>query len=233
MLNEHSKHARNHLHFYVAPICTPCWCVAKPQVDKRKLVGPVEVRYGHQESGVPPEEHHLGIKQGAASRVVRKAGRSSHRAKLLSTDPLTVEEISEGTLTEDMIRVAAGTRQLLHLTRLALVIDSSKTSVEGVWAAVPNLSTLVLDRSKLLSFRDLGVGLRNLNTLSLESSRVEHLDGIGALSGLRELRLAHNRVSDVTPLACHGNLQVVGFQRNRISDMKALEILGTLPLLYR
>ncbi|CAM9456300.1 unnamed protein product, partial [Hapterophycus canaliculatus] len=119
-----------------------------------------------------------------------------------------------------------------RITRLALVIDSSRVSIDGVWDLVPNLHTLALDGSRLLSFRDLGVGLRNLNTLSLESSFVEDLDGIGALSGLRELRLAYNRVSDVTPLACHGSLQVLGLQHNRVSDMNALELLGSVPFLY-
>lgn len=144
-----------------------------------------------------------------------------------------MEELFEGMLTEDTLRGAAGTPQLRDVTKLALVIDSSQTSVEGVWTAVPRLHTLTLDGSRLSSFRDLGVGLRNLNTLSLESSCVEDLDGIGALSGLRKLCLASNRVSDVTPLACHSSLQVLGLGRNRVSDMNALEILGTLPLLYR
>lgn len=149
-------------------------------------------------------------------------------------EPLTMEEISEGTLTEDMLRAAAGTRQLQTVTHLELVINSAETpSVEGVWASLPLLDTLVLDGSRLMSFRELGVGLRNLHTLSLEDSGVADLDGIVALSGLRELRLANNKVSDVTPLACHGNLQVLDLERNRIGDMKELEILGTLPLLYR
>lgn len=150
--------------------------------------------------------------------------------------PLTVEDLSEGMLTEEAIRAAAGratTRELHDVTRLALVVDSSQVSVEGVWDVVPNLHTLTLDGSRLLSFRDLGVGLRNLNTLSLESSFVEDLDGIAALSGLRELRLAHNRVSDMTPLACHETLQILGLEQNRVSDMNALEILSSLPLLYR
>ncbi|CAN0540702.1 unnamed protein product, partial [Ectocarpus sp. 12 AP-2014] len=91
-----------------------------------------------------------------------------------------------GLLTEEAIRVAAGkatTLQLRDVSRLQIVIDSSKVSVEGVWDAVPKLHTLTLDGSLLESFRDLGVGLRHLNTLSLESSCVEDLDGIGALSG--------------------------------------------------
>lgn len=150
--------------------------------------------------------------------------------------PLTMEELSRGTLTEEAILVAAGkstTRDLRDVARLKLVIDSSQVSVEGVWDSLPNLHTLNLTGSRLLSFRDLGVGLRHLNTLCLESSCVQDLDGIGALSGLRELHLADNRISDVTPLACHGSLQILSLERNRVSDMNALEILSSLPLLYR
>eukprot|EP00903_Cladosiphon_okamuranus_P011960 g11233.t1 len=170
-----------------------------------------------------------------------KAQRPANGGSLQAPPPgkatclLTMEELSKGMLTEEAIRAAAGsvsTRELHDVTALALVVDSSQVSVEGVWEAVPNLHTLTLDGSRLLSFRDLGVGLRHLNTLSLESSFVEELDGIGALSGLRELRLAHNRVSDVTPLACHATLQVLSLERNRVSDIKALEILSSLPLLY-
>lgn len=159
---------------------------------------------------------------------------SNHRPSILSsTEAVTLGEVSEGMLTEETIRVAARTRQLRDIKTLKLVVDTSQVSVEGVWDAIPYLHTLVLDGSRLVSFRDLGVGLQYLNTLSLEFSGVEHLDGIGALSGLRELRLARNYVSDVTPLACHGNLQVLDLTSNRVNDMDALEILGTLPLLYR
>lgn len=147
--------------------------------------------------------------------------------------PLTIEELQEGRLTEAAICAAAGTRRVENVTKLALVIDSSKTFIESEWRAMPRLRTLTLDGSRLVSFRDLGVGLRNLKTLSLECSGVKDLDGIAALSGLRELRLARNRVSDVTPLACHGNLQVLDLERNRISEVNTLDILGTLPMLYR
>lgn len=200
----------------------------------------VKLRHDRPErASTPPEsDSHSKLLHSGGVRRARVRGGGTvgchPTTPLSSADPLTVEEISEGTLTEDMLRAATGwTRRLEDVTRLTLVIDSLETSVEGVWASVPSLHTLVLDGSRLLSFRDLGVGLRHLNTLSLEASDVEDLDGIGALSGLRQLRLAGNRVSDVTPLACHGNLQVLGLERNRISDMNALEILGTLPLLYR
>lgn len=175
---------------------------------------------------------------GVGGKIRRSATGGTLRARSPSkpTAPLTIEELCQRTLTESAICKAAGSltaRQLHEATTLALVIDTSKFSVEGVWDAAPNLRTLVLDGSRLLSFRDLGVSLRHLNTLSLESSCVEDLDGISALCGLRELHLAHNRISDVTPLACHGSLQILDLERNRVSDMNALEILRSLPLLYR
>ncbi|CAM9573874.1 unnamed protein product [Sphacelaria rigidula] len=144
-----------------------------------------------------------------------------------------MEEMSKGTLTEDMLRAVAGTQRLETVTHLELVIDSAETpSVAGVWPSVPSLHTLVLNGSRLMSFRDLGVGLRNLHTLSLEYSGIEDLDGIGVLSELKELRLANNNVSDVTPLACHSHLQVLDLEQNRIGNVKELEIMGTISLLY-
>lgn len=216
------------------------------QIDKKKRTRKDDnlavVQHDRRErGGTPPEAESCSPSFGSdtttqrmPTRVVRRGGaEGDHPALPSPTDPLTKEDMFKGTLTKETVRMAAGTRQLRDVARLALVIDSSETSVDGVWAALPRLHTLVLDGSRLLSFRDLGVGLRHLNTLSLESSCVKDLDGIAALSGLRELHLAHNRVSDVTPLACHGNLQILGLERNRISDMNAVEILGTLPLLYR
>lgn len=184
----------------------------------------------------PPEGGSADTCYGFSLQVARGRRRQRPTTPVMPcpTEPLTVEEISVGTLTEDMLRSAAGTQRLQDVTRLELVIDTSEmTGIEGVWTAVPSLNTLVLDRSRLVSFRDLGVGLRHLHTLSLQGSWMEDLDGIGALLGLRELHLGQNRVSDVTPLACHGRLQVLDLERNRVGDMKALEILSTLPLLYR
>lgn len=172
-----------------------------------------------------------GGSESDATRMVKRGG-DGQRMPLLPSS-LTIEELQEGMLTEAAICAAAGTRRLENVTKLALVIDSSKTFIESEWRAMPRLHTLTLDGSRLVSFRDLGVDLRNLNTLSLESSGVKDLDGIAALSGLRELRLARNRVSDVTPLACHGNLRVLDLERNRISEVNSLDILATLPMLYR
>ncbi|CAM9264473.1 unnamed protein product, partial [Discosporangium mesarthrocarpum] len=124
-------------------------------------------------------------------------------------EPLTIEEILHDTLTEEQLQRAVGTRHLEDVSQLELVIDSSKMSIEGIWGKLPSLHCLVLDGSTLVSFRDLGVSLRHLHTLSLAGSSIEDLDGIAALSGLRELRLPRNQLVDLTPIACHESLQVL------------------------
>lgn len=201
------------------------------------------VTFTPQQKEIPPSSVDEGFSKfvdvgdrrvSPKERQVAMARPTASVLPVFSIEPLTMEEICKGILTEDMLRVAAGTRQLQTVTRLELAINSVETpSVEGVWASLPLLHTLVLDGSRLRSFRDLGADLRNLHTLSIEDSGVEDLDGIVVLSRLRELRLASNKVSDVTPLACHGSLQVLDLERNRIGNIKDLEILGTIPLLYR
>lgn len=228
----------------VSSSCAPLDLAQNKQIAMKKRPrredNPVAARHDRRgQAGTRPESDSpspspcSGTLEETTIRASRRGKGSGRFALMSSADPLTMQELSEGTLTEEAIRIAAGTRHLRDVKSLTLAIDSSQTSVEGVWSVVPQLHTLILDGSRLSSFRDLGVGLRHLNTLSLESSHVEDLDGIGALSGLRELRLAHNRISDVTALACHGNLQVLGLKQNRVSDMNTLEILGTLPVLYR
>lgn len=148
-------------------------------------------------------------------------------------DSLTWKEMSEGMLTEAMIQAVAGTQDLNSVGDLALTIDGTNMSVDGVWSSLPSLRSLVLDGSRLTSFRDLGTGLKHLHTLSFAASGLRDLDGIGALSGLRELRLERNNLSDVTPLACHANLRLLDLASNQIHTFSSLEIMATLPMLCR
>jgi Leucine-rich repeat (LRR) protein len=75
-------------------------------------------------------------------------------------------------------------------------------SYEGIGALLPVLQTLILNGSAFTSFRGLGTGLRQLRTLSLAGCGGTRLDGIRALSALRELNLQHNAVDDVSALPC-------------------------------
>ncbi len=73
-----------------------------------------------------------------------------------------------------------------------------------------HLDYLTLDRSKLTSIRDLGIGLKFLISLSVNDCGLNELDGIGMLTNLKILSARDNSVEDVTALALHENIEVSG-----------------------
>ena len=101
-----------------------------------------------------------------------------------------------------------GKDDLSSISYLTLTIDTWKQSVYDLHLFLPNLQHLVLDGSIISSVRDLGIGLRFLQSLSLSGCGLIDIDGIGVLTGLKDLCLSDNTISDVTPLAMHENIQV-------------------------
>ena len=63
----------------------------------------------------------------------------------------------EGIINEEDIFKAANTRNLNELSTLKLQIDTNAQSILNICDLVPNLRTLVLDKSIVTSIRDLGV----------------------------------------------------------------------------
>ncbi|ETW04581.1 hypothetical protein H310_03794 [Aphanomyces invadans] len=113
-------------------------------------------------------------------------------------------------LTDAKLRLLSGKQDLSRVTYLQLTVDTHKQSVEALGVLLPSLTQLRLHESVLHSFRDLGTSLHSLQVLWLMRSGVKDLDGIGALTGLRELYLQFNEISDVSPLSMHDALHVVG-----------------------
>ncbi|CAM9908289.1 unnamed protein product, partial [Choristocarpus tenellus] len=102
-----------------------------------------------------------------------------------------------------------------------------KTKVEQLGHLLPSLVELQLsDGSILASFRDLGTSLRVLQVMWARACCVTDLDGVGALSGLRELYLAFNDVEDLTAIAMHECLEV---SVRREGNSSTLLRLGLLP----
>ena len=114
----------------------------------------------------------------------------------------------DGLIGEEFVQKETGQDDLTQISRLALVIDTSRQSVYDLHEFLPNLNHLILDNSSISCVRDLGVGLRNLTSLSLSRCGLCDIDGIGVLTGLQDLSLSHNFIIDATPLAMHENLQV-------------------------
>ncbi|CAN0147396.1 unnamed protein product, partial [Discosporangium mesarthrocarpum] len=105
--------------------------------------------------------------------------------------------------------------------------------IEQLGQLLPSLTELhFLRGSTLSSFRDLGTSLGALCILWLGACGVSDLDGVGALSGLRELYLAFNYVDDLTAIAMHDCLEVLDLESNRVSDIGQASQLGTCPRLW-
>ena len=119
-----------------------------------------------------------------------------------------MQDILDGIIGEDYLKQATGEEDLSTVKSVKINIDTSIQSIHSLIELVPNLETLILDGSKISSIRDLGVGLKCLTALSLADCSLSDLDGIGALSGLRELNLSNNAITEVVSLALHDNLEV-------------------------
>ncbi|RHZ03859.1 hypothetical protein DYB26_014334 [Aphanomyces astaci] len=113
-------------------------------------------------------------------------------------------------ITDEKLRRLSGKQDLNRVTYLQLTVDTHKQSVEALGELLPSLTQLRLHQSVLHSFRDLGTSLHGLQILWLMSSGVKDLDGIGALTGLRELYLQFNDIVDVSPLSLHDELHILG-----------------------
>jgi Leucine-rich repeat (LRR) protein len=123
-------------------------------------------------------------------------------------DGYDIQDILDGIIGEDYLLKVTAASDLSMVTCIKLTVDTSIQSIHAIDELVPNLQELVLDGSVVSSVRDLGVGLRNLRSLSLAHCSISDLDGIGALQGLQILNLSDNSVSEVISLAMHDNLEV-------------------------
>lgn len=118
------------------------------------------------------------------------------------------EAIFSSAIDEKFLQTQLGEVDLQTVEYIALQIDSATQSIFELPELLPQLKHLVLDNSSISSVRDLGVGLRDLWSLSLCGCGLYDIDGIGVLTGLKELNVSNNFISDVTPLALHENLEV-------------------------
>lgn len=118
------------------------------------------------------------------------------------------QSILDAVISEEYIKKITGNVDLSKILHLELKIDSQLQSILDLKDFVPNLKYLVLDYSNISSIRDLGTGIRSLESVSLNSCGICDLDGIGVLTGIKELSVKDNFISDVTPLAIHENIMV-------------------------
>ncbi|KAF0745900.1 hypothetical protein AaE_008345 [Aphanomyces astaci] len=144
------------------------------------------------------------------SSTDRPPSRSGPMAPPTHEDDNPFDDITDEKLVRCLRSLKHDDTDLNRVTYLQLTVDTHKQSVEALGELLPSLTQLRLHQSVLHSFRDLGTSLHGLQILWLMSSGVKDLDGIGALTGLRELYLQFNDIMDVSPLSLHDELHILG-----------------------
>ena len=80
-------------------------------------------------------------------------------------------------------------------------------------AYIPNLKQLRLVNSHVPCVRDLGTCLGRVEVLWLPRCKLKDLDGLPALSSLRELYLAFNEVTDISLITMLSSLELLDLER--------------------
>ena len=102
-----------------------------------------------------------------------------------------------------------GNTNLNEIEYLSLKIDCNYQSLIDLSYYLPNLKSLILDQSNIISLRNFGLNYKNtLLTLSIRECDIYDLDGISCLSRLIELDMSDNFISDISPLSALEDLQV-------------------------
>lgn len=142
-----------------------------------------------------------------------------------------LQSILDSVIGEDYLQRVTGKSDLSGVSYLQLKVDLNVQSLLDINELLPSLKSLVLDDSIMSSIRDLGIGLRCLISLSLNSCSLNDLDGVGVLTGLQDFSACDNFVTDVSPLAMHESLATLNLSGNNLSDISIADALSTCPKL--
>lgn len=142
-----------------------------------------------------------------------------------------LQSILDSVIGEEYLMQVCGKTDLREVTYVQLKVDLNVQSLLDITELLPSINSLVLDESIISSIRDLGIGLRCLISLSLNSCSLNDLDGIGVLTGLEDFSCCDNFITDVAPLAMHENLRVLNLSGNNLSDISITDALNSCPCL--
>lgn len=117
------------------------------------------------------------------------------------------------------------------VSKISLKVDLSFNSLQNLGFLLPNLKELKLNGSKLLSLRDIGTSLINLEILWASKCCLQDLSGIMMFQNLKELYIAFNQIKDLADIGFLQNLQILDVEGNEIESFN-LENLQYLKNLY-
>nr|XP_057931830.1 leucine-rich repeat-containing protein 56 isoform X2 [Doryrhamphus excisus] len=135
-------------------------------------------------------------------------------------------KVSDFYLRKPHLELLCGTKDLTQVTSLEICVNTQETSLCNFGISLPRLVLLNMNNSVIMSVRDLGTTLTQLQVLWMSCCCLQDLDGISSLASLRELYLAFNKVSDLSQVGMLENLQVLDLEGNDVDDLVQIQYLG-------
>uniref|UniRef100_A0A182QKL9 U2A'/phosphoprotein 32 family A C-terminal domain-containing protein n=1 Tax=Anopheles farauti TaxID=69004 RepID=A0A182QKL9_9DIPT len=127
---------------------------------------------------------------------------------------------------EELLRQAAGTQELATVHEIKLKVISHLTSLQRIPCFIPQLRSLILEGSIVMTLRDLGCDMTFLRHLNVSRCSLKHLDGTTGLESLEELVADYNLIEEVGPCTNLINIKKISLKGNRITDVGSVTFLA-------
>ncbi|KAM6925931.1 leucine-rich repeat-containing protein 56 [Lycodopsis pacificus] len=135
-------------------------------------------------------------------------------------------------LSQEKLESLCGTRDLSNMTSLEICVDTQENTLGNFGAYLPKLQKLKMNNSAVMSVRDLGTTLSQLQVLWMSRCSLQDLDGICTFTSLKELYVAYNNVSDLSQVGMLENLQLLDLEGNDVDDLIQIQYLGLCGKLH-
>ncbi|XP_072529718.1 leucine-rich repeat-containing protein 56 isoform X2 [Salminus brasiliensis] len=142
-------------------------------------------------------------------------------ATIVDTDLLTGLFLSP-----EKLRSLTGSDDLDQVTTLEMCVDLRENTLGNFGVYLPKLVQLKMNNSLILSVRDLGTTLSNIQVLSLVRCGLADLNGISLLLSLKELYVAYNNVSDLSQVGLLDQLELLDLEGNDVDDLVQVQYLA-------
>ncbi|XP_042083354.1 leucine-rich repeat-containing protein 56 isoform X2 [Haplochromis burtoni] len=153
-----------------------------------------------------------GVRSGTARVLVTELSGSGSINPTPASKPYEDSETPvEFYLSPEKLKLLCGTQDLSNVTSLEICVDTQENTLGNFGVYLPGLVQLKMNNSRILSVRDLGT----------------------TISQLQELYLSYNNVSDLSQVGMLENLQLLDLEGNDVDDLVQVQYLSLCSKLER
>lgn len=153
-----------------------------------------------------------GVRSGTARVLVTELSGSGSINPTPASKPYEDSETPvEFYLSPEKLKLLCGTQDLSNVTSLEICVDTQENTLGNFGVYLPGLVQLKMNNSRILSVRDLGT----------------------TISQLQELYLSYNNVSDLSQVGMLENLQLLDLEGNDVEDLVQVQYLSLCSKLER